>query len=95
MEKLNLRTDWQSFSIGSFPRLSPLLTPKNSLMSAWKDSLTLLCGVADLQKLLGPEGPFTETELRARLAELGMSTADIESRIARARAYPKGSAADQ
>ncbi len=50
---------------------------------------------ADLQKLLGPEGPFTETELRARLAELGMSTADIESRIARARAYPKGSAADQ
>ncbi len=50
---------------------------------------------ADLHKILGLDGPFTETELRAHLAELEMSTPDIESQIARARTHAEESATDR
>ena len=50
-----------------------------------EERFTILYDDAGLSKVLGLDGPFTETELRARFARLNMSTAEIESKIALAR----------
>ncbi len=60
-----------------------------------EERFAALCADADLHTILGLDGPFTETELRAHLAELEMSTPDIESQIARARTHAEGSATDR
>ncbi len=51
-----------------------------------EERFTVLYDDAGLNEVLGLDGPFTETELRVRLARLGMGRANIESKIALARA---------
>ena len=58
-----------------------------------EERFAALCVHADLQMILGLDGPFTETALRACLAELNMGQAEMESKIALARANREGAAA--
>lgn len=51
-----------------------------------EERFTVLYDDASLNKVLGLDGPFTEADLRARLARLKMGKAEIESQIALARA---------
>ena len=52
-----------------------------------EERFTVLYDDAGLSKVLGLDGPFTEAELRARLAKLEMGQAEVESKIALARAH--------
>lgn len=52
-----------------------------------EERFTVLYDDAGLSKVLGLDGPFTETELRSRFARLDMGKAEIESKIALARAH--------
>ena len=51
-----------------------------------EERFTVLYDDAGLNTVLGLDGPFAETELRVRLAKLGMGKAEMDSKIALARA---------
>jgi hypothetical protein len=51
-----------------------------------EERFTVLYDDASLNTVLGLDGPFTESDLRARLARLKMGKAEIEAHIALARA---------
>ena len=55
-----------------------------------EERFAALCADADPHTILGLDGPFTETALRARLAELKMDQTEAESKIALARAHREG-----
>ncbi len=59
-----------------------------------EERFAAFCADAELRTIRGLEGPFTETVLRALLAQLEMGGTEMESKIALARAYPNGSATD-
>ncbi len=51
-----------------------------------EERFTVLYDDAGLNTVLGLDGPFAETELRVRLTKLGMRKAEMDSKIALARA---------
>jgi len=55
-----------------------------------EERFTVLYDDASLTKVLGLDGPFTEADLRERLTRLKMGKAEIESKIALARAPSEG-----